>query len=149
MASLPKSGMIVCALLLLCVNSKQAASTTCVDDATQELVAEIAECAAYYDIMANSLTITPGAKKLANTRQAEAVGLFSAAEILGKSVNISTEATKDRIKLHLSEMNKILAGNTGNWPTLMLRYESKCDALQKDITKRQIEILKRECPTRP
>jgi hypothetical protein len=137
------SGLIGCAILL-CVNCARAASD-CVDAAMQELVAEIGECTAFYGIAAKGMEVTPGAEKQANTLRTNYIRMGLLAATIGKSINISSEATQARIKLHWDEMNKTLANNTGNWPILLLRYQDKCDALNKDALPRETELMTQEC----
>jgi hypothetical protein len=62
-----------------------------------------------------------------------------------RRVSISPDASAARVQLLAMQMHKVLDGNTGNWPILMLRYKDKCEALRHDPAPRQAELIKQEC----
>jgi len=132
--------------MLVSVNTGHAAATQCVDAALQELVAEVLECAAYYSVAAAGAENTPGAEAATKAMTDATRDMIYLGKRVGSELNISAEATKARLQLHAQEMTKLVAGNSANWPILILRYKDRCDALHSDATPRYQALLKQECP---
>ena len=143
-----KRWIVAAGFMLVSVNTGHAAAAQCVDAATQEVVAEIVECGAYYPVMAWDAEATTGGEVAAKTMNKAARDMVSLGLTLGDKINISQEAAEARLQLHTQAMAKIIGqkGGTANWPILILRYKEKCDTLHTDPIPRYQALLKQECP---
>jgi hypothetical protein len=141
-----KRWIVAAGFMLVSVNTGHAAAAQCVDDATQELVAELVECGAYYSVFAAGAEVTPGGEKATKTMTGAARDMLYLALRMGEKLNIPQQATQARLQLHEQEMMKLVAGNSANWPIVILRYKGKCDALHTDMLPRYTALLKQECP---
>jgi hypothetical protein len=138
--------LLLCGMLLLLGIHPAATAPDCITRATQELVAEILECTGYYLEVYSGMLATPGAAKEAEANKQISSEMFVLGTKLGSELlKISPEASGARALLHQKEMHKVLDGNTGNWPLLLLRYKDKCAALHRDVTPRQVELMQQEC----
>jgi hypothetical protein len=140
-----KQWIVAAGFMLVSVNTGHAAAAQCVDAATQELVAEIVECGAYYSVMAWGAEATPGGEVAVKTMKGASRDMIERGQLIGEDNNISQEATGARLLLHTQNMVKIIGGNTANWPILILRYKDKCDALHTDSLPRLKALLEQEC----
>jgi hypothetical protein len=125
------------------------AASNCVNDAMQEAIAGIVECASYYLVVARGLKATPGQEQMEKDNEAAALRLLNLGTMLGQKEGIAHEATVARFKLLVGEMNKIVGGNTGNWPILLLKYADHCKALTDDASSYLADNLARECHVAP
>jgi hypothetical protein len=89
---------------------------------------EMCTCIAFYVSMADCLSAKKDAALREKATQSGAVLLARAAEI-GKTLNITEDATRSRIAMSLDENSKLLNGSCSNASSILYRHAQRCKRL--------------------